>query len=256
VNYEEFKNKLLNLSNINLDYYQSTVVKRRLENFMRKHKKDSFASLLDLLKHEPEHIQKLTDFVAINITEFFRNPDKFKTLQEQILPEIFSNTKEARIWSAACSSGEEPYSIAIVIKEEFPDEKAVIHATDIDKKALTVAEKGVYHLNNLKHFGKKKIELFFENEGENYLIRQDIKIMVKYKFKKLYSSPFPVSKYHLISCRNALIHFDNKVKSEIFKNFNTALIRGGYLFVGSSELIISPEEIGFKRVEKSFYQKM
>ncbi|MBI5188565.1 MAG: chemotaxis protein CheR, partial [Nitrospirae bacterium] len=145
----EFKKKVLEHSGIDLGFYQHSVVNRRIDNIMQKLRVDGLDNLWEIISSSEREFRRFTDFITINVTEFFRDPVRFEYLQKKVFPEILKITIVPLIWSAACSTGDEAYSLAIILEELGLKRTVKILATDVDSEAIEKAEKGIYENTNL-----------------------------------------------------------------------------------------------------------
>ncbi len=252
----EFKKKVLEHSGIDLGFYQHSVVKRRIDNIMQKLRVDSLDNLWKIISSSEIEFRRFADFITINVTEFFRDFEKFEYLRKKIFPEVLKITPEPFIWSAACSTGDEAYSLAIILEELGFKRTVKILATDVDSEAIEKAREGIYEDANLKNVSNsRKARFFVRNDGQ-FEVNEYIKNRVKFKHHDLLKEPFPSDRFHLIVCRNVIIHFDHGIKKDLYKRFHASLKKGGFLFLGGVEKIINPEEIGFEVWEEGIYRKM
>ncbi|MBF0274419.1 MAG: protein-glutamate O-methyltransferase CheR [Nitrospinae bacterium] len=197
---------------------------------------------LSLLIKNPkgEELKKFVEELTTNETYFFREKKQLDCFVQEILhtiKELKSPTVPINIWSAASSSGEEPYSLAILINEKFPNLNYKILGTDINRRVLSMGEKGVYSKRSLKDVPEHIISKYFENKNNEFFLKESIKRHVKFQQLNLIDN-FAMSsiKYHdVIFCRNVLIYFDEKHRKKIIESFYRSLNKGGYLFLGHSE---------------------
>jgi chemotaxis protein methyltransferase CheR len=256
VTLNEFKKRVLEHSGIDLGFYQHSVVNRRIDNIMQKLRVDDLDSLWEIISSSEKEFRRFADFITINVTEFFRDSKKFEYLQKKIFPEILKITTEPLIWSAACSTGDEAYSIAIILEELGLKKTVKILATDVDSEAIRKAEKGIYEEANLKNISNLRKSRFFVRQDRQFIVNEYIKNRVKFKHHDLLKDPFPSDRFHLIVCRNVIIHFEHGIKKDLYKRFHASLKKGGFLFLGGVEKIINPEEIGFEAWEEGVYRKI
>lgn len=174
-----------------------------------------------------------------------------------VLPDLISKFgQNLKIWSAACSTGDEPYSLAMVLAKKVPLNKIHIIATDIDKQVLEKAQMGIYGANSLKGLPDEYKNKYFEKMGEKaFKISDDIKKCVEFKQQNLLKDKYPAG-CHLIVCRNVMIYFTEDAKTEIYKKFHDSLVTDGCLFVGNTEQIIQHKELGFGFNKLFFYNKL
>ncbi len=224
--------------------YKKASLKRRIQKRLEANRLTSYEEYMKLLDATPDEYTKLFDALLINVTEFFRDPEAFQVLEKKILPEIISKKKKGdpiRIWSSGCASGEEPYSVGILLAEKLgrsiQDYEIKIYATDIDENTLIEARKGVYSENRLKNVKPGYIEKYFTRENGGYRINRNIRQIVIFGRQSLTSDP-PISHLDLILCRNVLIYFNLELQNKLMIKFHYALDRDGYIFFGKSESML------------------
>ncbi|GGA61330.1 CheR family methyltransferase [Ornithinibacillus halotolerans] len=252
--YKEFTEKVYLKLGIDLQQYKEAQMKRRLTTLRDKRGYSNFTSYFHAISKDTDLLNEFLDRITINVSEFYRNPKRWETLQNIVLPALTKNKKHITIWSAACSTGEEPYSIAIMLNEYFPDVKATILATDIDEIVLEKARKGVYHEQSLKDLPHNLKKKYFKQVGTFQAIDANIKRKITFRKHNLLEDTYP-SNIDLIICRNVLIYFTDVAKETIYQQFSTSLLPDGILFVGSTEQIFSPSKYNLKLLETFFYQK-
>lgn len=195
--------------------------------------------------------------LTTNVTKFFREFHHFEFLAEKVLPN-FNLQQELRIWSAGCSSGQEPYSIAATVRSVFGDAmNARILATDIDTTILEKARAGKYRLEE-SVFPTRKFEenVLAATKGESAFVRPELQKMIDFRRLNLVQ-PWPVSgKFDVIFCRNVLIYFDKNTQQKLCRGFSERLKPGGYLFIGHSERIIDPSSVGLISDGITTYRKL
>ena len=254
-NYELFKKDVFQLTKIDLNAYKERQMKRRIDALIAKHKITTYKDYVQALKSDKNLFDEFVNYLTINVSEFYRNPELWKVLEKEIMPVIFEKTKTLKIWSAACSTGDEPYSLVMMLNQFLPLSQIHIIATDIDKQVLDKARMGLYNDKSLKGLPSGFIKKYFTQVNEhNYQINADIKRCVEFKEHNLLKDPYPTS-CDLIVCRNVLIYFTEEAKVEIYKKFNASLKPEGFLFVGSTEQIIQPATLGYKTFRSFFYRK-
>ena len=195
------------------------------------------------------------NYLTINTSEFFRDEKVYDRLKEDIFPELLQNFPGTlTIWSAGCSVGAEPYTVALIFDTLGSLSRVRITATDMDDKVLETARKGQYDLKYLQKTPRKYIQRYFDKEGENYFLKEKIKKKVIFKSHNLLVDP-PVSGCHLILCRNVFIYFKQETQEFILKRFSEVLKPEGILVIGSSEYISNPDEFKLYRRYNTIYQK-
>lgn len=221
--------------------YRRTTVLRRIARRMQVVGAKSDDEYLKLLISENDEADALFRDLLINVTSFFRDPEAFDTLRQDVIPALVSNKSSGdkfRAWVPGCSSGEEAYTIAMLVAEETGKQKKSldiqIFATDIDGAMLARAREGVYAPSALNEVPPELADRYFEPDGEGYRISKPIRSIVRTSGHSIIKDP-PFSKLDLISCRNLLIYFNNKLQRRLISIFHMSLRQGGYLFLGPSE---------------------
>lgn len=254
MNYEGFKQQVLVLTGINLSAYKENQMKRRIDALIRKHLCSGYDEYVQLLKSDRKMLEDFEAYLTINVTEFFRNPSQWDILKTHIFPLLLEKKRVLKIWSAACSTGDEPYSLAMVLSKIVPLSQIQILATDIDKEVLAKAQEGFYNNRNMVNIPKEFIGIHVKEEEGGYRISEQLKRCITFKQHNLLKDPYPTG-MDLIVCRNVLIYFTEEAKKEIYHKFNQALVDEGILFVGSTEQIIMCQDYGFEPNKIFFYQK-
>jgi two-component system CheB/CheR fusion protein len=222
------------------DYKQTTILRRT----KRRASYGNFTSLagyLNFLKESPEEVEALSKDFLISVTSFFRDAAAFEFIESNVLPQILKKLtpgEELKLWVAGCATGEEVYSLAMLICEQLQGEFAAtvvkIFATDIDSAALAHAGKGVYNQSIEKDVSAERLEKHFIKEGHQYRVKPDVRRMIIFAQHDLVKNP-PYCNMHFISCRNLLIYMTPVLQKKIFTMLLFGLKMDGYLFLGSSE---------------------
>jgi len=253
--YEYFKKEVYKITGIDLSAYKEKQMKRRIDTLIRRHHLDSYDSFVAKMKNDNEILEEFVNYLTINVSEFYRNPDQWILLEEKVLPllkERFSN--DIKIWSAACSTGDEPYTISMIFSKHMGKNSYKITATDIDKQVLKIAQNGEYNQKALSGLPKEYYDKYFTRQGDVCVVDKSLKSTINFKSHNLLSDPFPKD-LSLIVCRNVLIYFTEEVKEEIFKKFYNSLSPGGILFLGATEQMINYKQIGYIRKASFFFEK-
>jgi len=233
---------------IDFSLYKDGTILRRLERRMMMRNVAGMAEYAELLDGDTEEVDHLYRDLLIDVTSFFRNPDAFAFLAEKSLPSLLADHpehEEFRIWIVACASGEEAYSIAMLLDEVMArhslKRNVRIFATDIHKKSLKTASAGFYSNEKLASVSKERLERYFYKSGDGgWTIRPSIRRMITFAPHNILSDP-PFLHMHLISCRNMLIYFEKKAQADVLTRFSAALEQQGILFLGSSESILETQ---------------
>ncbi|MFO7294460.1 MAG: protein-glutamate O-methyltransferase CheR [Clostridia bacterium] len=253
--YEDFKKAILDLTGIDLSSYKEKQMKRRIDSLISRSGYDGYQTYYRALVEDKEKLDRFLNYITINVSEFFRNPGQWTILEKEILPDLLKKHGNLKIWSAACSSGEEPYSLVMLLAKFLPLERIRILATDIDREALDKARKGIYDARSLQSIPQELVHRYFKPFNGLFAIDPQIKACVEFRRHDLLNDPFP-GNCHLILCRNVMIYFTEEAKVKIYKKLHEALYPDGVLFVGSTEQIIIPHMYGFQPLKPFFYKKM
>lgn len=252
--YADFIKNVYTLTSIDLSSYKEKQMKRRIESLAKRSGYDTFEKYFLTLKKDKKALNEFINYMTINVSEFYRNPEQWEILKKDVIPLLLKGKKNIKIWSSACSTGEEPYSLVMMLTKFFPLDKITIIATDLDAEAISKAKIGMYSAKSIENVPAEFQKKYFEPKGSSYLISEEIKQRVSFKQHNLLKDKYP-EQCDLIVCRNVLIYFTEDAKEEIFKKFNASLIGSGILFVGSTEQIILPKRFKFSSFKTFFYQK-
>lgn len=249
---------------IHLKAEKQSLVAGRLDNVLSNMKFNSLSEYLDYVVSDRtgEAVATLLDKITTNHTFFMREADHFRYFKDKALPFLAGTVKDRdlRIWSAACSSGEEPYTLAMIIDEFFGKGKmwwdTKILATDISNNVLNIAKKGVYDNERISALPASwKLNYFQEINAEKSVLIEKIRNEVIYRKLNLMDTVFSFKrKFHVIFCRNVMIYFDNKTKNELVEKLYDLTEYGGFLFIGHSESI-SRDVTRYKYVMPAVYRK-
>lgn len=252
--FDEFHRWVHKEIGIDLTAYKPDQLNRRIDSLMGRVGIKTLEEYTKALKYDDNQRLKFLDFITINVTEFYRNPELFTQLERIIRDELLVKNKRLKIWSAACSTGCEPYSVAMMMEKITPRERHNIIATDIDSTILSKAKLGEYQNNEIKNIKAEDIKKYFKVEGNVYKISNDIISRVNFKKHDLILDRYE-GDFDLILCRNVVIYFKNDVKNEIYRKFSESLKSGGLLFVGATESIYNYKEYGFEKLSTFIYRK-
>jgi len=221
--------------------YKDKTFLRRVQRRMQLNQLDLIDAYIERLRQDPKEVTALFRDLLINVTNFFRDADAFRVLEKQVIPKLFAGrgaNDTVRVWVPGCATGEEVFSIGILMREYMSALSAVprvqIFATDIDDQALAVARAGRYPEALLDSVSEPRRKRFFFHENGSYLLNKDVRDLCIFSPHSVIRDP-PFSRLDLVSCRNLLIYFGPDVQSQVIPTFHYALKPGGYLFLGSSE---------------------
>ena len=258
LDYEEFKAQFFRLSQIDLNLYKEKQMKRRITSFAEKYGFSTYLSFLDEIRVNNELRDAFIGYLTINVSEFYRNPAQWELFEKKVLPIAFSRKRrkeDVRIWSSACSTGEEPYTVVMILNKFMPLEKIRVLASDIDHDAIEKAKKGVYPERNVRELPREFLEKYFTRQDKDmYVISENVRRCVEFRYINLLRDPFPKDQ-DIILCRNVLIYFTEEAKELLFEELSKALAPNGILFIGSTEQIINYQKYNLRPLDTFFYQK-
>ncbi|WP_353894396.1 protein-glutamate O-methyltransferase CheR [Proteinivorax hydrogeniformans] len=251
-NYNEFMSKIFKLTGIDLSSYKEKQMKRRLDSLIEKKSLNTYDEYINLIKTSPTDLEEFLDRMTINVSEFFRNGERWEVLDQKILPLITAGTDKIKVWSAACSTGQEPYSLAMLFESQGL--KYEILATDLDEKVLNKARQGKFNIKEKEGIPEKHHK-YLNINGETFTVDPKLKRYIKFQKHNLLENSYPTD-FDLILCRNVMIYFKESTKKEVYKRFNQSLKDNGILFVGSTEQIFFASNLSFKSLDTFFYKKV
>lgn len=254
MDYERFKAEVLLLSSIDLNAYKEKQMKRRIDSLIKKNNYEGYEDYIKALRVNKALYNEFINYLTINVSEFYRNPDQWSILEKEVISVLLAKNRSLKIWSSACSTGDEPYTLVMVLNKYLPLSNIKIIATDIDKEIVDKAKRGIYHERSVEDLPSEFLNKHFTKTEDGFKINDDVKRCVEFSYLNLLKDQYPQN-CDLIVCRNVLIYFTEEAKNEIYKKFNRALKHEGILFVGSTEQIILSQRYNFKAVKTFFYQK-
>lgn len=265
--FDIFKRLIYQHTGIHLSQQKKSLLVARLSKRLKALNLKTFMAYYDYLLHHPDRVSewvKMIDHITTSTTEFFRERQHFVFLQNEALPyfQKKKSNKRLRIWSAGCSTGEEPYTIAIVLSEFFKDREGwdiKILATDVNSQALSSAKAGIYKATSVKPISSPFLKKYFEKESKGdsglFRVKDTLKQMITFKRLNLIGDHFTLSSiWDIIFCRNVTIYFHPDIKVRVINRFYKLLQNDGFLFMGHAEplFFVSRE---FHPVDQSIYQK-
>lgn len=255
MDYEGFKAAVFKLTSIDLNAYKEQQMKRRIDTLISRNKISGYEDFVKVLKADKELFEEFVSYLTINVSEFYRNPEQWELMDKQFIPMLIEKFgKNLKIWSAACSTGDEPYSLVMALSRHLPLNQIKIIATDIDKQILAQAKVGIYNEKSIASVPKDLRDKYFTKIGNSYQISNEIKSRVDFRQHNLIKDPYP-DKCDFIICRNVLIYFTEEAKDDVFRKFCKSLKTGGFLFIGSTEQIMNHREMGYERKNSFYYEK-
>lgn len=243
-------------SGFSLGSYKNKCIKRRIAIRMRANRCSTPEEYCDLLLNDQKEIDLLLKVLTIHVTQFFRNPSTFQKLKDEIIPYLFTMAENAerdaiRFWSVGCATGEEPYTLALILADSFAEEmertRVSILGTDVDPAVLETARQGIYEQERLAEVSHKMRERYFEPLGKKFRLLPETAQMVSFETGDLLHLD-SYGESDLILCRNVLIYLDRSEQEKVLKGFADALRPGGVLVLGKSETLVSAVRPAFTTI--------
>ncbi len=254
VDYEKFKELIFKKTGLNLSCYKERQMKRRIDSLIKRNKFNGYEDYFHAIEKDKKLFNEFINYLTINVSEFYRNYSQWEILKNNILPDLIKSSNKLKIWSAACSTGEEPYTLVMVLSDLMPLNEIKIIATDIDKEAINKAKLGLYSKKSVENIPQKHLSKYFTTVGDSYKISDEIKQCVEFSTNNLLEDRYP-DKCDLIVCRNVMIYFTEESKELMYNKFREALKNHGVLFVGSTEQIILPNRFKLSSLKTFFYRR-
>ncbi len=246
---EKILDRIREERNLDFSQYRENILARRLMTRVRATKRDTFEQYLAYLKFHPQEMDLLMDAMTINVTEFFRDSHVFEVIEKKAIPDMFAKKEDlhsniVRIWSCGSSSGEEAYSILMLIAEflgtRLANYKLSIYGTDIDATALAKATEGVYEAPQFKRIPEDKkaliLKYFYDIGNRRFWVREEWPGYMNFQYHDVIAD-IPLDHMDIISCRNLLIYFGKGLQAQVLERFWGALNKGGFLILGNVESI-------------------
>ena len=252
--YEDFIKGFHPKSGLDLKFYKQNQMQRRILSFMNSHGHSTYPEFLHALNTDPVLYDAFFKHLTINVSQFFRDANQWKTLRETIIPLLLQSKSPLKLWSAGCSSGQEPYSLAMTLMEYFPSAKFSILGTDIDVNVLKQAKEGIYKQNDFASTPPEFLTKYFTSTDKGQQIKESVQRQVTFQHQNLLTDRFQAG-FDFIACRNVVIYFTEEAKELLYKKFTDSLRPGGILFTGSTEHLFGLSHLGLKPISSFFYQK-
>lgn len=250
-----FRTALERAIGVPLAQYKEPQMKRRLHSLMSRRGVSTWPLFAKAIAADQQLLNEVRDTLTINVSEFFRQADRFIELQQRVLPQLLKERKALKLWSAGCSIGCEPYTLSIILNEVDPGGAHTVLATDVDMPIMARAREGVgYHPSEVRAVPPALLSKYFVEKNGTFGVTDVVKKRVTFRRHDLLSDPYPKD-IDLILCRNVVIYFTEPAKQVIYNGFAQAIRPGGFLFVGGSEMIMRSQEIGFRATGTSIYQR-
>ena len=254
--YARFCGGVKRLCDIDLVQYRPTQMERRLRSLARRAGHDDLDGYLAALRRDAAARGAFLDHITINVSELFRNPERFAELEGRFMPELVARAsgRGLRVWSAGCSYGAEAYTLAILLHEAAPGRAHDLVATDIDETVLDRARDGVFSEQDLQGVSPERRRRWFAERAGGWQATPELRAMVRFGRLDLLRDPYPRAR-DLVVCRNVVIYFTDEAKERVYERVFEALRPGGVLFVGSTERVNDTARLGWERPMTFFYRR-
>jgi len=255
--YTQFVEAARHVTSIDLRAYKHTQMERRLRSLMVRKRINGFDAYAQLIRRDRDARLEFERYVTINVIQFYRDAGHFDSLVQALTERLHSKREPLQVWSAGCSNGSEPYTVAMMLATLAPGLRHQIHATDIDEASLSQARRGGgYTAEDLATLPDAYRSKFVTREAgsDTFAVAPKINSMVQFSRHDLINDRYRRG-YDLILCRNVVIYFSNETKFRIFSGFYKSLNTGGLLFIGASEMLTGLREIGFAQRGRGIYQR-
>ncbi|KRL02090.1 CheR family methyltransferase [Liquorilactobacillus capillatus] len=255
LNFDFFNDWVQHRLGIRLDAYKERQMQRRIANIMTAAGATSLEQYAKLLEADSVARHAFVEHLTINVTEFYRNKSLFEMFEQRLMTQIVPQFDHPKIWSAACSIGAEPYTLAMILARNNIASGRIV-ATDIDDEILKKAKAGLYQSNEVKNVSARDLDKYFAKNAEGkYQVSPMLKNKITFKKHDLLKDRYE-SGCHVVVCRNVTIYFKADARDEVYRKLSDALVQGGILFTGATETIGQAEEIGLKKIDSFIYQKV
>jgi len=259
VDFDKFKSVVLRRTGIDLNLYKPQQMHRRLQALVERANLKSFSDYARIIEGNSEEMASFLDRMTINVSELFRNPEKWTEVREKVLPPLIQKAtaqgRPLRIWSAGCSFGAEPYTLAMILEEIAPRLKTNLLATDIDDKILAKARLGRFQEMDIKNVPPSCRTKYLSQDGAGYQVNPALRSKITFRKHNLLADAFEKD-FDLIACRNVVIYFTDDAKDRLYRRFTDAMRPGGVIFVGGTERIFNYREIGLDSRIPFFYERV
>ncbi len=238
---------------LDLGLYKANQMQRRIIGMVEAQGMKSLDEFTAWILGNRSNAAAFLDKMAINVSELFRNPEKWVQMRTQVIPELLQGSSKLRCWSAGCSYGAEAHTLAMILDAHFSGSHTIV-GSDIDQAALGQAREGRFGATDVKGVPKEFRDKYLLQSGNDYVARPELKRYLTFKTQNLLADRFD-SGFDLIMCRNVVIYFTDEAKDQLYRRFYDSLRPGGVLFVGSTERINASGEIGYETSIPFFYRK-
>ena len=259
--YGQIMVKVKSILGIDLTNYKDEQMRRRLDSWLVRVGFSDWDTYFQQIRQDNQELARFRDYLTINVSEFFRDADRWQTMRDKVLPDLLKEAavtpgkRGLRIWSAGCSVGPEPYTLSIILDELARGHQSTILATDLDRGALKKAQAGgPYSADDIRNVSAAERQTYFKAGGPPFYVNPQLSSRITFREHNLFQDPFE-NNFDLIVCRNVIIYFTTEAKNLLYHKFADALRPGGILFLGGTEIIPRPQDYGLTSYGISLYRK-
>lgn len=252
IQWAKFYQSLHKKTGLDLNQYKPGQMQRRVWGMVVQQRLNDLEAFYNWIAASDQNMAWFLDKMAINVSELFRNVEKWRELENVVLPDLISRSPRLKCWSAGCSYGAEAYTLAAILDSKFPGGHTIL-GTDIDQAALAQAQEGIFSREDFKGV-PEAYKKYFPAQGDKHKADPKLSRYIKVKKQNILADPFE-SGFDLIMCRNVVIYFTDEAKAQLYSRFYSSLKPGGILFVGSTERIYNFGQMGYESTLPFFYTK-
>lgn len=252
--YVDFCEGIRRLTQIDLLQYKRGQMERRIRSFADRRGIKGLSDYLKSLQASGEELDEFLDRVTINVSQLWRNPEQWRFLEKDIIPEL-AKAGKVRCWSAGSSYGAEAYTLAATCVETAPNARVEVLGTDIDKRVVDRARRGRFSAEDARTAPQEKLRRWFVEDDGVWEAKPELKKCVRFETGDLLRNTFPKDAYDLVLCRNVVIYFTEPVRDELHARLAASVRPGGYLMIGSTERVSSPRDLGLEPSHPFTYRK-
>lgn len=253
--YLAFCRSLRELCGVDLTQYKRPQMERRLRAFFGRRGISRLTDCIEDLRNDPAQLDALLDRITINVSQLWRNPEQWELLESVVLPDLDRGGGELRAWSAGCSYGAEPYTLAAICHLTDRGAHVKIRGTDIDKRMVARARAAIFSDSDARAAPSAKLQAAFDRVDGGWRAKRSLRAMTKFDVGDLLAGSPPSGHYDLILCRNTVIYFSEQIRDELHARLAEGLRPGGYLIIGSTERVADPAALSLQMTHPFIYRK-
>jgi chemotaxis protein methyltransferase CheR len=253
--YTEFCSGLQRLTGVDLSAYKRQQMERRVRSFVQRRSVPTLGAYLGVLERDTHELDGFLDRITINVSELYRNPEQYETLRTRVIPDLAAAAGPLRVWSAGCSYGAEPYTLACMLAETLPAGAGFeVVGSDIDRRVTARALRGRFSDADMRNVPDAVRERWFAPSDDGFEARPELRAHLRFRRENLLTDRYQPG-WHLILCRNVVIYFTDDARDDVHARLAQALRPGGYLMIGATERVMNPRRIGLEPAFPFIYRK-